>query len=78
MNYLIKINIFSLVCQVNAIYKKGVNEMEEKKQVIRNVLRKLGVRSHNVMIKVRDDVASIYVDHEYFGIWSFTKNTFVD
>ncbi len=48
------------------------------KETITNALRKLGERSRNIIIKRNSDIAVVYVDHEYFGIWSFQKNTFVD
>ena len=45
---------------------------------ITNAIRKLGEMSHNIQINIRGDVAIVYVDHEYFGIWDFGRHTFVD
>lgn len=49
-----------------------------KRQEITNAIRKLGERSHNIQINDRGNIAAVYVDHEYFGIYDFEKKTFVD
>ena len=45
---------------------------------ITNAVRRFGETSHNIVIKASGDVAAVHVDHEHFGIYSFTKKTFVD
>jgi hypothetical protein len=48
------------------------------REEITNAIRKFGEMSHNIQINTRGDVAIVYVDHEYFGIWDFGRHTFVD
>lgn len=38
---------------------------------ITNAIRKFGEMSHNIQINTLGDVAIVYADHEYFGIWDF-------
>lgn len=45
---------------------------------ITNAIRKLGETSHNIQIRDGGSCAEVYVNHEYFGIWSFITHTFVD
>lgn len=51
-------------------------------EIITSALRRLGERAHkrahNIKIKVNGDVAVVYIHDEYYGIWSFPRNTFVD
>lgn len=47
-------------------------------EIITLALRKLGEKSDDVKIKVDGDVAAVYVDGEYYGVWSFPRDTFVD
>lgn len=47
-------------------------------EIITSALRKLGERAHNIKIKVNGDIAVVYIHGEYYGIWSFPRNTFVD
>ena len=48
------------------------------REEITNALHKLGERSHNVDIKSRGGNAVVYVNKEYYGVYDFTRKTFVD
>lgn len=45
---------------------------------IKNAIKALGERSDNITTISFDDSAVVYVNSEYFGIYDFAKNTFVD
>ena len=68
--------------QNNNTTKKVICQDKERKGMARteitNAIRKFGEMSHNIQINTRGDVAIVYVDHEYFGIWDFGRHTFVD
>lgn len=49
-----------------------------KRTEITNAIRSFGETSHNIQIMDRGNVAAVYVDHEYFGIYDFGRHTFVD
>ena len=49
-----------------------------KRTEITNAIRKFGEMSHNIQISDRGNVAVVYVNHEYFGIYDFGRKTFVD
>lgn len=41
-------------------------------------LRRFGERSRNIQIHTQNGRASVYVNHEYFGIYDFNRHTFID
>lgn len=47
-------------------------------EIITLALRKLGEKTDDVEINVNGDVAIVYIHGEYYGVWSFPRNTFVD
>lgn len=46
--------------------------------IVTEALRQLGEHSHDIVIRSNGDVAAVYVNREYFGMWSFSKKTFID
>lgn len=54
--------------------------MNEKSDIIMQALRGLGYGSpKNVRIdNICSEITNVYVDDEYFGIFDFTRMTFID
>jgi len=49
-----------------------------KRNIITTALRNLGENSQDIQIRISNDLAVVYVNHEYFGIYDFNRETFVD
>lgn len=54
--------------------------MNEKSDIIMQALRSLGYQNpKNVRIdNICSEITNVYVDDEYFGIFDFTRMTFID
>lgn len=54
--------------------------MNEKSDIIMQALRSLGYQNpKNVRIdNLYSEITNVYVDDEYFGIFDFTRMTFID
>lgn len=52
----------------------------EKSEIIMQALRNLGYKKvRNVRIdNIFSEISNVYVDDEYFGIYDFTRRTFID
>ncbi|MBQ8171800.1 MAG: hypothetical protein IJZ95_07435 [Oscillospiraceae bacterium] len=54
--------------------------LNEKADIIMQALRNLGYENpKNVRIdNVCSEITNVYIDDEYFGIFDFTRRTFID
>jgi len=54
-------------------------KIKDKKPIITAALRALGVRFRELMITPDEDtIGNVYVNGEFFGVFDYTKRTFVD
>lgn len=52
--------------------------MENRKAQLCNAFKALGVKNAHIHIENRFDRGEVYVNGKYFGVFDYTRNTFVD
>lgn len=52
--------------------------MENKKTMLCGALKALGIKSKHVHVENRFNRGWVYLNGEYFGVFDYARNTFVD